>query len=317
MNINSEVSKQLDLTFPEQPQQSSSLSEIESKVENYVNDLLVKGCQWWESAARKASTARNIYRAAWIPYYMLKSPFAYRKKLHDSSAEKNLQILSEATAANMFQSVVTPGIYRRVPWISLSAESSWKISQFLSGTSLLYPFVYSPAYSTLSCVRFDKDSTGLNTLDIKQILNDLGRCLNKNSEVYQKGPETLVAIASSLALGALFGTVSYTLSRLLLRDGEGKNRYKQLNTLYTDVAMLLKSRWDEAVKNDDKEAIKECVAQATKLSTNSELIIKNLKSEASLTDAQTNDIKLKLSWGFNYVINQDKLRTQELEKKLV
>ena len=301
-NVNNELYRQLETTFPDPVQQNFAPLEIEKKVEDCMSSLLLKGFQCLDLAGRVLSGARSVYRAAWIPYYILRSPFAYTNKLHETSAEKNLDILVNVTAANVVNSVITPSVARRKPWLSCSSENAFALSRYLSGASLLFPFVYAPAYQTFSCIRH---SNGVNTLDIKQIQIDIGRCLNDSSKVYQ-GPEAIVGIATSLALGILFGTVSYALLYLLLNDSDREERYKKLDKLYTDVAMLQKNRWDDAVKDNNKEAMKQCVETATKLSTNIDLISTNIELWASLTSQQVLDIKHKLSWSCNYVLKQDK-----------
>jgi len=307
MKISQQVIKQLESFFPEPLQERIEISDQERKVEDFVNRFLSEGCKWWERAEKTLTYAKKIYKAAWVPYGMLRQPYSFRKLLHGSSPEKNLEILANVTAENVHNSVVTPGVCRQVPRVSLSTETTSAIAHFISGTSLLFPFVYSPAYHTFACIR---NGAGLATMDSGQFFLDIGTCLNRGSQVYQ-GPEAIVGVATSIAMGALFWVGSYVPMRLLLDDSERKDRYQTLDRLYTEVAMLLKNRWDASVENDNKDVKKQCIELATKLLANMDLISSALKREATLTVDQVKDIILKLSWGANYVLNQNKLMSEK------
>jgi hypothetical protein len=309
--INNEVSQRLSNVFPDHLTQQSQPSEIEKKVEACVNSVVIKACDFWEGINTTTKNAKNIYKAVWLPYYILKHPFAYKNQLHSNSPEKNLEILSNATARNVNQSVVTPEIARSMPHFSFSSETGLSVSKYLSGTALLFPLVYGPAYRTLWTVY---SGNGLKNWDPTQIFHDIGQGLQKSASLYQ-GPEAIVSAITAAALGILMGTVSFSLWYLLLTDGGGKERYKALDKLYTDAMMTLKNRWDEAEKSENSEEMKQCVLQATKLQANVKLISSNLTRIASLTDTQSKDIKAKLSWGPSYVLSQHKL-LQEKENKV-
>lgn len=301
MNLNYQVNEQIDKLFPDHLSDPSPPSKMEQRVEDFVNSALLKGCHWWETAGNALSTVKSAYKAMWIPYTMLKHPFAHKNLLVNDSPVKNLHILANATAANIHHSVITPHINRQIPRIYLSSEIISKISNL---ATLTFPFFFilTPAKNTLYCL---KNGNGAATLDPWLLANDFGRCLNEGAKTYQ-GPEAMVLCAVTIALGTITALSSQALMTLFLVDNTRQGRYEEVDRIYTNVAMYLKNDWDEAVQQNNIEVKKQCIELAMKLSTNLDLIEKTLESRAALTSVQANEMKLKLAWACNYVLNHDK-----------
>jgi len=307
MMINS-VNQALDRTFPEPLTQRDEMSDIEKQVHNYVEKFVIKGCEYWEKCGTQLGKLGTIYRASWIPYYMLKSPFAYRNKLRENAPEKNLEVMTNITALNVGLCLMTPNVNRRIPWTALFRidKAAHGITQLASASLLALTFIHYPAYKTLSCI---KNKLTFDSQFLDSLQRASGTCLHKESTIYQ-GPEALLGVMTSLAVGTAAGFISHLILSIALNDTESTGRYQKLEQVYTEVAMLMKKQWDDAVAGNDKEKMHTCADQAKKLSANVPLIKQWLPFLAVLTDKQADNILSKLSWGCQYVLQQYQPATQ-------
>lgn len=300
MKIDPKVIAFLDKTFPESPAKSIEPLEIEIKVQKYVEDKMIKIGEYFETTTNLMNSFKNIYRAAWLPYTMLKSPLSYRMKMSLTSVEKNVEVLSNITADNAKLSVMSPSVCRAVPWMSVSTEGASGLSSWFGYLAFLTPLVYAPAMRTFKCIL---NGSGVNSLNIHQIQLDLGGCLERSSKIYQ-GPEAVVGVVTALAFGTL---VQITLSSclwMLLKDSELSYRYNTLNKMYCDVAMNLKNRWDQAIVEKNEEEMELLRTTAVKISNGLNLIYLTLKSNAGLTIEQVVDLREKLNWSCRYVTKE-------------
>jgi len=273
-------------------------SDLEKRVQSWVEKTLVTACDLWETSRQTVKPLSDFYNACWTPYLMLRAPLASWQQLGDSP-EKNLEILTEATAENVQYCTVTSRVYRMVPWLSCSQESSLQLSQSIASLATILPLIYLPAYSAVACVW---GGSGVKTLDINTISKDVGMCLENASKAYQ-GPEAIAGLVGKAAVGILIGAASYPLSRLLLADSSQTERYHILNKLYTDVAMLLKQKVDDAVASGDNEEKTKLLQQTKKLQANVALVMTTMQRYGRLTESQVVDIAAKYAWGIKYALD--------------
>lgn len=301
MYINQQATEELNKLFPERSYESPSLTEKEQRVADCVNKMIIKGCNLWETTGKILSPIKTIYNTAWIPYIMLRAPLAHMYELDPSSAEKNLNTLANLTVFKISNSLITPGIHRQISWFSMSTDTMSKISNLA-----LYAFpgalIVQPTYQACGCI-MQGEWTFSGSLS--QFWNVAGSCMSKSAEVYE-GPEAAIRAATSLVFGAAGVIASQVLLNTLFRDWGQQSRFQEVDRVYTNVAMYLKNRWDEAIKNNNPDDKKYCLETATKLCTQLDVIEKFLPWVARLTKEQSSEIRLKLSWACNYVITQEK-----------
>lgn len=296
MQINQKYTEALDRIYPENNKATKDVSQRDVKIQEYVDNIFLKGSCFYEKAAYAASGLNSVYRALWTPYYILKCPGAFRMKLTSTSAEKNLEVLANITAENAMYSVMPPAVFRAVPRLGLSKKSQSSITNWISNAAFVFPLIHAPIMNTVKCTW---QSSGVNSFEVAQILKDFGYCLQENTKIYQ-GPEAVVGVVTAVALGFFLKTTLTITTSTIFKDWDASYRYNSLERIYSDVAMHLKDRWDQAKKDNDPKEIANLKSIANKITSGIDLIGNSL-TLAALTPQQITRLKEMLNWSAKYI----------------